>query len=205
MNMNLKNKWQDITLGMYQELISIQSESAVDLSVQRLAILCDTDSQIIRDMQLGDFYDLLEEIRFLNSPIDVEWKKTFEFKGQKYGFIPDLNFITTGEWMDADAWKEDSNSNLHYYAAMLWRPITGEWSDGYTIEDHTSSRFTSRAELFKELPITYIQGGLVFFLTFNTSYISSIISSPQLNSEVQTTPKKKKVQKATKKSKKESS
>ena len=203
--MNLKNKWQDITLGMYQELISIQSESAVDLSVQRLAILCDTDSQIIRDMQLGDFYDLLEEIRFLNSPIDVEWKKTFEFKGQKYGFIPDLNFITTGEWMDADAWKEDSNSNLHYYAAMLWRPITGEWSDGYTIEDHTSSRFTSRAELFKELPITYIQGGLVFFLTFNTSYISSIISSPQLNSEVQTTPKKKKVQKATKKSKKESS
>ena len=202
----LPKMWQDVTLRQYQELVSIETESAVELAIERLSILSDTDSQTIRNLPLGDFYDYLEQISFLSSPIDVEFRKTFEWKGEKYGFIPDMNYITTGEWLDADAWKNDSNSNLHNYAAMLWRPIVAEWSDGYKIKEHTFEGFSNRAEKFKDLPITYIQGGLIFFLTFSTSYISTLISSPQLNPEVQTkTSKKKATRKVSKKVKKEGS
>lgn len=197
--------WQDITLGQYQELLAIESDNAVDLAVQKISIITDTDSQEVRNIPLQDFYDVIEQIKFLNEPIDVEFRKTFEFKGRKFGFIPDMNFITTGEWMDADSWKNDSNANLHNYAAMLWRPITFEWSGGYKIEEHTFEGFSQRAEMFKELPITYLQGGLVFFLTFSTSYLASIISSSQQNPQAKKTQKKKKVQKATKKSSKENS
>lgn len=203
--MKIPKKWQEITLGQYQELVTIESESPIDLAVQRISILADIDSQEVRNLELELFYELLEDMKFLNTQVDVEWKKTFEFKGKKYGFIPDLNYITTGEWLDADAWKNESNLNLHNYAAMLWRPIVAEWEDGYKIEPHSPEGFAQRAQTFKELPLTYIQGGLVFFLTFNSSYISSIISSPHLNPEMIETPKKKTRQKATKKSRKENS
>jgi hypothetical protein len=86
--------------------------------------------------------------------------------------IPQLDFITTGEWMDAETWKDDSVNNIHLYAALLYRPIIKEDGDLYEIEPHKSSGFVERANLFKEkLPITMIHGTVLFFSTIATDYI----------------------------------
>jgi hypothetical protein len=203
--MRIPNDWSEITIGQFQELAEIESDEGISQIADRIAVLCSTDPEEIRNLPLREFYEVSNKLEFVKGKIPTDWKTTFEWQGRKYGFIPDLTFVSTGEWLDAEAFKSDPNANLHNYAALLWRPVVSEDGENYEIAPHTTAGFTNRAKLFKQLPITYIQGGLVFFLTFSATCIDLI--QEYLVSQAQTTQtqKPKKVQKATKKSKKGSS
>lgn len=203
--MHIPKDWSEITIGRFQELMEIDSEDQIATIAQRVAVLTDTDPDYIRNLPLKQFYDISNDLEFVKEKIPTEWKPKFEFKGQKYGFIPDLTFVSTGEWLDAEAFKQDVTGNLHNYAALLWRPIVSEEGDDYTIKEHTTVGFSARAKLFKELPITYIQGGLVFFLTFSAQCLETMMESLAKEVQKQQTQKKKPRQKAMKKPRKESS
>lgn len=203
--MRIPNNWSDITIGQFQELALIKSDDAIAQIADRIAVLCETDPEEIRNLPLRQFYDISNKLEFVKEKIPTDWKMTFEWQGRKYGFIPDLTFVSTGEWLDAEAFKSDVNENLHNYAALLWRPIVSEDGDNYEIAPHTTAGFSNRAKIFKQLPITYIQGGLVFFLTFSATCIDHIQASLVKEHQMDQIPKKKKVQKVTKKSKKGSS
>ena len=88
----------------------------------------------------------------------------FEFQGTKYRFI-DLKNITFGEFIDLDSYLQQPPSKrmseLHTLMAFLYREIG---SDG-KIEPYDGSKVEPRAELFKYLPVKYLNGAMRFFLT----------------------------------------
>lgn len=197
--MRIPKDWSEITLGQFQELASLKEEDEINNIASKIAILTDTDTDTIRNLPLKDFYEVSGNFNFIKENIPTDWQPRFEFEGKRYGFIPDLTFISTGEWLDAEAFKQDVTENLHNYAALLWRPIVSEEGDEYQIKEHTTTGFTGRANLFKKLPITFIQGGLVFFLIFSATCLETIQESYQKEPQKDQIQKKKKVQKATKK------
>lgn len=203
--MRIPKSWSDVTIGQFQELSAVDKENEIEDIALKVAILTDTDSDYIRNLPLRQFYDISENLNFFKEKIPTDWKPRFEWNGQKYGFIPDLTFVSTGEWLDAEAFKQDVTGNLHNYAALLWRPIVSEEGEEYTIKEHTTIGFSARAKTFKELPITYIQGGLVFFLTFSAQCLETMKESLAKEAQKMQTQKKKPRQKALKKPRKESS
>jgi hypothetical protein len=203
--MRIPKSWSEISIGQFQELAQIQSEDQIATIAERVAVLTDTDPDYVRNLPLKQFYDISNDLDFVKEKIPTDWKPTFEWNGQKYGFIPDLTFVSTGEWLDAEAFKQDVTGNLHNYAALLWRPIVSEEGEEYQIKEHTTAGFSTRAKLFKELPITYIQGGLVFFLTFSAQCLETMKVSLAKEMQKTQTQKKKPRQKAMKKPRKESS
>ncbi len=88
----------------------------------------------------------------------------FEFQGTKYRFI-DLKNITFGEFIDLDSYLQQPPSKrmseLHTLMAFLYREVG---SDG-KIEPYDGSKVEPRAELFKFLPVKYLNGAMRFFLT----------------------------------------
>lgn len=88
----------------------------------------------------------------------------FEFAGVKYKFI-DLKNITFGEFIDLDSYLQQPParrmSELHTLMAFLYREVG---SDG-KIEPYDGSKVEHRAELFKFLPVKYLNGAMRFFLT----------------------------------------
>lgn len=183
-------EWKDVTIGMYQEMCLIDNElDDMDKRIQQLSILDDMDSYQIRELPLIQLYKRLEETKFIFKPIDADLNHTFVFKDVEYGFYPNLHELKSSEMLDNHNWSKDSNTNLHRITALIYRPITKKNADGsYEIEKY--GNVEHRAALFKDLPITTIQGGYVFFSLLSMEYTQIILSSSMV--EAKTKEKKRK-------------
>lgn len=169
------SSWEDITIRTWQELNRVQSDNEVSTIIETISILTDKDPHELRNMKINEFRDLQSEFSWSSIPPKPDIQVKFEIDGKNYGMIPQLDFITAGEWLDAESWKDDSVSNIHYYAALLYRPIVKDDGLVYSIEEHKTAGFIERANLFLErLPITRIYGLVIFFSTFGLNFMQII-------------------------------
>lgn len=185
----MKDTWSKITIADYQEIVNIEGDTEVQKAVELISILTNSDVSDIRKYPLNEFFTLNERCKFVytTSP-DANFNKTFILNDIRYGFIPDLNYISTGEWLDCDNWKDKSIENMNNYAALLFRPVVKYVDDmNYTIEEHTPEGFSRRAELFKDISLTWVYGAQVFFSLFMIEFLEIM---PDFLTDQ--TPKKKK-------------
>jgi len=159
--------WDDITISIWQELEAIEADNAITRFLNQISIITDTDIDEIRSMPIIKFNKLRDDLKFMNEPPNKDVVVKFEIDGVKYGIIPQMDFMSAGEWIDAENWKDKVDENIHLYSALIYRPITKETATHHEIEPHTSSGFIERANLFKErLPITTVYGAVLFFSAF---------------------------------------
>jgi len=170
-DLNIPNDWDAITVRKYQEISKIENENELRALIKRISIVTDISEESIRNLNVNDFNTLLHKMTFLNEKPPINNSLTFEFKGKKYGMIPDLNMITTGEWIDIEEFKKDSINNMHLILAVLWREVTNEEDDTYEIKPHISRGFHKRAELFLDLPISQVYTSIIFFLNFQIRFL----------------------------------
>jgi hypothetical protein len=200
MELKLKS-WDDITIKTFMELKSVQSDNDLTVLINRLSILCDRDSDEIRSLPINEFNELTEKISFLNESIPNGFKLKMKIDDKWYGMIPNLHYITAGEFIDIENFKMNSEENIHLICAVLWRPIVKEDEVGYLIQNHQTRGFKERAELFlNRLPITAVWGGLLFFssigiqsLEIITDYLTEEkVETPKMKTQKVTTKKRKK-------------
>jgi hypothetical protein len=194
--------WDEVTIGQWQEISNIETDLPETKDIETIAILADIDPEEIRQLNIKTYQSLKEKLRILSdSPISTEMKLKIELNGRKYGFIPNLDFITAGEWADINQWSNDSVDNLHLISAVLYRPIIKEDDDNYEIAPHLPNGFMQRAELFKkELPITAVYQSIFFFISFGIEYmriLTEYLTEEELEKKKKTS-KKTTTQKATK-------
>jgi hypothetical protein len=195
--------WDNMPIKIWKELNEVQSDNELTTLVERMAILADQDAEEIRRLHVNDFNKLSEGLSFLGVDIASEVKLKIEIDGKWYGMIPDLNYISAGEFIDIENFKKDSIKNIHYIAATLWRPIIKEDENGYLIQSHGPRGFQQRADLFLEkMPITYIWGGLLFFSSLGIQFLEIMQDYFEKENQQEET---KTTQKPTKKSKPKSS
>ena len=99
----------------------------------------------------------------------------FEFKEKEYKFL-DMNNLSFGHFIDIDTFlsRDESyrKSNMNELMGMLYMEKDEDKYDG--------KKASERKELFRELPVKYLQGSLVFFLSLkkvlreNTPYYLKI-------------------------------
>lgn len=91
----------------------------------------------------------------------------FEFRGKKYRFI-DLENLTFGEFIDIDEFLSrdpaQKAAELNLLMALLYREVdeTGKQTP------YDASLIKERSELFKQLPVKYLNGAMVFFYHLGT-------------------------------------
>lgn len=98
-------------------------------------------------------------------------KKVVTLKGVDYGFVPDWEKFTAGEWIDMELYCEDFWKTAHKAMSVLYRPIVRKYKDTYTIEPYTAEE---DAEVFKDLPAPVVSGALLFFWTTETQLLNSL-------------------------------
>jgi hypothetical protein len=98
-----------------------------------------------------------------------------------YGFVPDINAISFGEWLDLDSNCKDFPKNLNKILAILYRPISNQLGNKYVIEPYTSAHLKN-ADDFNEMPLSIANGALVFFSTIEKELVNTSLA--YLDSEV---------------------
>lgn len=102
------------------------------------------------------------------------FKKTFELKGTTYGFIPNWEEFTAGEWIDMEVYTQDFWKTAHKAMSVLYRPVDRQWGESYTIEKYTAKE---DADVFKDMPAPLVAGALLFFWTTERKLLSTMRKS----------------------------
>ena len=119
-----------------------------------------------RDIDLVDMADYDSIVTQINVALDLDvaFEHRFTLNGVEYGFIPKLDEITAGEYIDL-ASLGTSATNLHKVMAVLFRPvILSDAFGNYEIESYTAN--SEYADIMKQAPMNIVNGMLVFFLPF---------------------------------------
>ena len=165
--LTIPSEWCDITIGTYQEYVKIQEGKGSEKNkvIKSLALLCNTTPFIVKKMVYTDLLDIMAIVKGLidTEPNKEEFRKTFMFKNNEYGFVPNLSGITTWEYIDLENYCKEPIENLHIIMSILYRQITFKRNERYAIEDYNPDEF--KEELFKDCPMDIALNCLGFFLT----------------------------------------
>jgi hypothetical protein len=159
MKIKIPSSLKAITLEKYQKYLKIQENNTDEtfLAIKMIEIFLGLRGDTIMKMKaksIRDITNVLSEM-FTEKP---ELVKEFTMKGVDYGFIPDLENMTFGEYVDLDTYIGDVD-NLHRAMAVLYRPITKKANDKYLIEEYEGED----DEKMKDMPMDAVLSSILFF------------------------------------------
>ena len=159
MNVNIRipTTLNEITLGQYQEYAKLQDLTETDLQLKTIEIFCNVPEVVVRNMKATD---IVEICGIINNMFDTKHKliSMFKMNGVEYGFIPSLEDMSFGEYVDLDTFIGD-NDNLHRAVNVLYRPIEHRKGNRYTIKNYEPNT----SEIAKDMPLDAVLGAVVFF------------------------------------------
>ena len=159
----LISKWSDVNYKTWLKLIDFQNNTRTKEAEETIAALSNIPKDLIKQLALSDVVVIMSRIAEMQQEQDSSLKRIIEVEGKRYGFHPDLNSITLGEWADIETFiKKDIEKNLPEVMAVLYRPIVEEKNNVYTIDAYDGD-ITIRAEQFKKMVAEQVQSALVFF------------------------------------------
>lgn len=173
--MKRPKSWYDITIDQYNDLISLSEiVDKEEKEIEYLCVLLDTTPDVIRSMPGIELREIMESLKWVNTPPKAHFNRVITLEGQEFGFVTDLELLTLGEWIDLDAYSMDFETQKHKLAALLWRPIKEKSLVGYKIKDYDSEDIKQWAPfMLKNMSIQDLWGGSVFFSLIVTELLRS--------------------------------
>ena len=158
-NINVPNELNEITLKQYQKFLKVQdtSEDNNIIQTKMIEIFCGVKPQDALNIKLTDAERITRIISdmFEQKPNLVQ---SFWLNNIEYGFVPDLDEITLGEYIDLDTYMGDWE-NIHIAMNVLYRPITQKMGSKYLIEDYEPEK----RDRILTMPMDAVFSSILFF------------------------------------------
>ena len=176
---------EDIRLEQYQKWLNISKdldkendESNEFMQIKLIEIFCDANYDQIRRVPAAGYEFAIEQIlRVLNESTPLV--KNFSMVGNddveiEFGMIPNLDAMTSGEYIDLDSLITDWG-NMHKAMAVLYRPVLKKKKELYDIEEY--STYEKYEEVMKHAPLNVALGALLFFYRLGIKLSRHILNS----------------------------
>lgn len=156
--MRLPQNLSEITIDKYIKAIDIIENEDVELSVM-LRLLNLFTGKSIEQLVEYPLIELDKNYQYIAKVLNEKpkFQKTFFLDGKEYGFIPNLEQMKSGEYIDLT---NNLGKDILASMAVMYRPITRKFKDVYDIEKYNG---TDNKEIFKNAPISVYLGAQVFF------------------------------------------
>jgi len=177
-----------IPLKQYQKYLKVMegNEDAEDkefMNLKVLEIFCGVTMKEAYKLPLAEFSFIISHIISIfkeDTPLQRDFTMTDpQGNSVKFGFIPKLDDITLGEFVDLDNYIGDWQQ-IHKAMAVLYRPITFQKGDLYLIEDYEGS--DKYAEVMEDAPVNVALGAVVFFYRLGNVLSDYLLNSLQEDS-----------------------
>ena len=147
----------EITLGQYQKFLRVEQSNEQFVAQKMLEIFCGVKLTEAMSMRIKDVRAIINHLdELLNQQPQLVRK--FSLKGQEYGFIPNLEDMSFGEYIDLDTFLGDWK-NMHKAMSVLYRPIKDKYGERYNIVDYD----VVDAEHLRDMPLDAVISSLLFF------------------------------------------
>lgn len=176
---------EDVRLEQYQKWLNISKdldkendESNEFMQIKLIEIFCDASYDQIRRLPAAVYEFAVEQIlKVLNESTPLV--KNFSMVGNdeveiEFGMIPNLDAMTSGEYIDLDSLITDWG-NMHKAMAVLYRPVLKKKKELYDIEEY--STYEKYEEVMKHAPLNVALGALLFFYRLGIKLSRHILNS----------------------------
>lgn len=148
----------DITLGQYQQYIKLpEGLTENQLALKMITIFCNVPEKVARLIKASDIQEIVTKLSkmFEQTP---PLTRRFKMGRTEYGFIPNLDEMSFGEYIDIDTYLGDWD-NIERAMAVLYRPIKNTYDSLYNIEPYK----VKDALNYKHMPLGVVLGSILFF------------------------------------------
>ena len=161
LQINVPTSLNEINLKRYQAFIAMQEKSNDEefIAQKMIEIFCDITLKDIVKIKLTSLNELIGHFTnlFAEKP---KFQPTFKIKNIEFGFIPELEEITFGEYVDLDS-SLNNWQTFHKAMAVLYRPIKRRIKEKYEIEDYNPN--PDMQDLMRFAPLDVCIAASLFF------------------------------------------
>jgi hypothetical protein len=164
----------EIPLMNYQKFLKVQQNSNDEefIAQKMIEIFCGIELKEVVKMKLTSINDLVLHFNQIFS-VKPKFQPRFKIGNIEYGFIPDLENISFGEYVDLDNYLsnwDDYNKAM----AVMYRPITETRKEKYNILEYNGA--SEFSEAMKYAPMDIAIGASVFFWTLGSELLTATLN-----------------------------
>tara|TARA_R110000765_G_scaffold117697_1_gene211621 strand:+ start:915 stop:1601 length:687 start_codon:yes stop_codon:yes gene_type:complete len=150
----------EITLGQYQKYLKIQDGDNDEMMIAQkmIEIFCNVELKYVTKMRWKDVQEITLTLSNMFDE-DSKFTKMFTLDQVQYGFIPNLDEITFGEFVDLDTYLQDWQQ-MDKAMSVLFRPVDINVRGRYNIKEYDGTM----NEHLKDMPLSIALGAVFFFL-----------------------------------------
>ena len=150
----------EITLDQYQNYLKVQAGDNDEMFIAQkmIEIFCNVELKYVTKMRWKDVNDITNTLSNMFDD-DNKFIDRFKLDTVEYGFIPNLDEITFGEFVDLDSFLGDWQ-DMHKAMSVLYRPIDIHAKGRYNIKEYDGSI----NDHLKEMPLSVALGAVFFLL-----------------------------------------
>jgi hypothetical protein len=174
LEISIPTSLKEITLEQYQRFTRIAKDNPEGEFLQHkmIEIFCGVSLKEISLMKLKDISAITTKLgeMFTGSYALIQ---TFKHKGLEFGFIPNLDEISLGEYTDLETYISDWD-NMHKAMAVLYRPVINKLNKKYLIEEYKGS--AAYSDVMLDMPLDVALGSMVFFYNLGNALLNSTLN-----------------------------
>ena len=169
--LKVPNSLSEITLGQYQKFNKVLSEEPDEDFLQKktIEIFCKVNLADVNQYKYSSIVQVIEIINkmFEQKPTLI---KRFKHKGDELAFIPKLDEMSFGEFVDLDLLLSDWET-MDEAMAVLYRKIEHSHKNNYTIEAYDSDK----TQDMKSMPLDVALSSLFFLESLSKELTNHIL------------------------------
>ena len=160
LTLNIPESLSEVTLDQYQQWLKVAEGKDLDNFLQQkmIEIFCGVTLKQVMLIKAKDIESIVVQISKLFNQKENKFIDRFNYQDQEFGFVPKLDDMTFGEYVDLDNYLADWQL-MHKAMSVLYRPITFKKKNQYLIEDYeTADKYN-----MKQMTLDVVFGAMVFF------------------------------------------
>jgi hypothetical protein len=182
--LNVPNKLSEIALSDYVKYLKIlevnEKDENSDIFVQQkvLEIFCGVPYNDSLEFKMSDVTNI---VNIINKTLSEEpdLVKSFKLGDTEFGFIPKLDDMSFGEYIDIDSNLGDWD-NMYRVMSVLYRPIKQKKGERYLVEDYRGDVYH---DAMRHTPMDAVISSMVFFWNLGRELSMAMINSLETEKE----------------------
>ena len=185
LEISIPTELNEIKLSQYQAFLKIAKDNTDEefLHQKMVQTFCGIDLKEVAEIRYKEVIEITESLGKMFDIKNHKFISRFKMGGVEFGFIPNLDDMTFGEYTDLDTYINDWEQ-MHKAMAVLYRPITKNGLNStYEIEKYNGS--ITYSDVMKHAPLDVVFGATVFFYNLGNELLSSTMTYLEKDKEIQ--------------------
>lgn len=169
---NVPEDLSEITLDQYMRFLKLDFDANPQNSFvmqKMIEIFCNADLRDVADIRFSDVTTVVNQLQSIFNQ-ESKMIPQISLNGVKYGFIPNLDDMSLGEYIDLDNYFHEWET-MDKAMCVLYRPIKYSKNGKYLVEDYEG---TNNHMEMRQLPLNVVMGAKVFFYHLGIELLNHI-------------------------------